>query len=127
MVDPAKLNAVLSAVAEGVRGNGERIGQATTALNQVLLALNPRSDTIRQDWQSFGAFNDTYGAAAARHPEDPRRRQHHAATVTNHAKDLDGLLLNVIGLSNSRASICWRRTRTASSARSTPWIPRRIC
>ena len=45
-VDPAKLNAILSALAEGVRGQGERIGQATTDFNQVLLALNPRQDTV---------------------------------------------------------------------------------
>ena len=32
----AKLNAVLTAVADGVRGQGERIGQATTDLNEVL-------------------------------------------------------------------------------------------
>ena len=44
-IDPAKLNSVLSALAEGVRGQGERIGQATTDANQVLLALNPRSET----------------------------------------------------------------------------------
>ncbi len=43
MIDPAKLNAVLTAVADGVRGQGERIGQATTDLNQVLQALNARS------------------------------------------------------------------------------------
>ncbi len=36
MIDPAKLNAVLTAVADGVRGQGERMGQATTDLNQVL-------------------------------------------------------------------------------------------
>ncbi|MFX5351219.1 MCE family protein, partial [Acinetobacter baumannii] len=64
MVDPAKLNSVLSAVAQGVRGQGERMGQATTDLNQVLTALNSRSDTIRDDWRSFKAFSDTYGAAA---------------------------------------------------------------
>ena len=40
-VDPAKLNAILSALAEGVRGQGERIGEATTDLNQVLLAAEP--------------------------------------------------------------------------------------
>ncbi len=33
---------VLSALAEGVRGQGQRIGQATTDANQVLLAVNPR-------------------------------------------------------------------------------------
>ena len=46
-IDPAKLNGVLSALAEGVRGQGERIGQATTDANQVLLALNPRTETVR--------------------------------------------------------------------------------
>ena len=46
MIDPAKLNAVLTAVADGVRGQGERIGEATTDLNQVLMALNARSETM---------------------------------------------------------------------------------
>ena len=53
-IDPAKLNSVLSALAEGVRGKGDRIGQATTDANQVLLALNPRSETVRADWQALG-------------------------------------------------------------------------
>ena len=44
-IDPAKLNAVLSALGEGFRGKGEAIGQATTDLNQVLMAVNPRSET----------------------------------------------------------------------------------
>jgi phospholipid/cholesterol/gamma-HCH transport system substrate-binding protein len=39
VVDPLKLNAVLTAVADGVRGQGERMGQATTDLNEVFLAL----------------------------------------------------------------------------------------
>src|ERR687893_305852 len=34
-IDPTKLNAVLTALAEGLRGQGERIGQATTDANQV--------------------------------------------------------------------------------------------
>src|SRR6201988_4699684 len=64
MIDPAKLNAVLTAVAHSVRGQGERIGEATTDLNQVLLQVNPRTETIRQDWRAFKKFNDTYSAAA---------------------------------------------------------------
>jgi phospholipid/cholesterol/gamma-HCH transport system substrate-binding protein len=59
MIDPAKLNAVLTAVADAVRGQGERIGQATTDLNQVVTALNDRSELIRQAWRSFKHFNDT--------------------------------------------------------------------
>jgi phospholipid/cholesterol/gamma-HCH transport system substrate-binding protein len=62
-VDPAKLNAILSALAEGVRGQGQRIGAATTDLNQVLLALNPRSETIRADFRSLKGFADTYSCS----------------------------------------------------------------
>ena len=40
-IDPAKLNAVLSAFADALRGKGERLGQAITAANNVLLAVNP--------------------------------------------------------------------------------------
>src|SRR5246500_4845916 len=64
MIDPAKLNSVLTAVADAVRGQGERMGEATTDLNQVLLALNARSGAIRQDWRKLGDLSNTYDAAA---------------------------------------------------------------
>ena len=64
-IDPPKLNAVLTALAEGVRGQGQRIGEATTDANEVLLALNPRSDTIRRGLALVqGHFSNTYAAAA---------------------------------------------------------------
>ncbi len=47
-VDPPKLNATLTALADAVRGQGQTIGKATTAANNVLGALNPRMDTVRQ-------------------------------------------------------------------------------
>ena len=74
-IDPAKLNSVLSALAEGVRGQGERIGQATTDANQVLLALNPRSETVRADWQALKDFSDTYSVAAQDILDDARTRR----------------------------------------------------
>jgi phospholipid/cholesterol/gamma-HCH transport system substrate-binding protein len=100
-VEPTKLNAVLTALAEGLRGQGERIGQATTDANQVLMALNPRAETMRRDWQALKGFSDTYSAAA----QDIITILNAAATtsttfVTN-AKSLDALLLNVIGFSHS--------------------------
>src|ERR1700761_8695708 len=49
VMDPLKLNAVLTAVAEGVRGQGERMGEATSDLNEVLLALNAHNDALRDD------------------------------------------------------------------------------
>jgi phospholipid/cholesterol/gamma-HCH transport system substrate-binding protein len=101
MVDPAKLNAVLSAVADGVRGQGERIGQATTDLNEVLTALNARTETIRADWRSFKNFNDTYAAAADDILTILNAASTTSTTVVNHSGALDSLLLNVIGFAKS--------------------------
>lgn len=100
-IDTAKLNAVLSALAEGFRGQGDSFGEAITAGNEVLLQLNPRSETIRQDWQALKGFSDTYSAAAGDILEVLDAASTTSTTITNHAKQLDSLLLNVIGLSRS--------------------------
>jgi phospholipid/cholesterol/gamma-HCH transport system substrate-binding protein len=104
-VDTAKLNATLSALADGVRGQGERIGQATTDANQVLLQLNPRSDTIRADWQALKGFNDAYSGAAQDILAVLNAASTTSATITGNAKQLDALLLATIGLSNSGISL----------------------
>jgi phospholipid/cholesterol/gamma-HCH transport system substrate-binding protein len=104
-VDPAKLNAILSALAEGVRGQGERMGEATTDLNQVLLQLNPRSETIRADWRSLKGFADTYSAAAQNILATLDAASTTSATVTRQSKQLDSLLLNITGFSNSGVNL----------------------
>jgi len=105
MIDPLKLNAVLTAVADAVRGQGQRIGEATTDLYQVLQALNARSETIRRDWRSFKNFNDTYSAAANDILSILNAASTTSTTVVNHSTQLDALLLNVIGMSNSGTNL----------------------
>lgn len=100
-IDVSKLNAVLTALADGVRGQGERIGEATTDANQVLQAINPRMDTVAADWRSFKGFSDAYSAAAHDILATLDSASTTSVTVTSHAKDLDALLLNTIGFSNS--------------------------
>jgi phospholipid/cholesterol/gamma-HCH transport system substrate-binding protein len=100
-IDPQKLNAVLAALAEGVRGQGERIGKATTAANDVLVAYNDRMDTIRQDWRSFKAFNDAYNGAADNIVSILDAATTTSATIAGHESDLNALLLNTAGLSRS--------------------------
>ena len=101
MIDPAKLNAILTAVADGVRGQGPRMGQATTDLKEVLAVLNSRSDTIGQDWRSLKDFNNSYAAAASDIVSVLNNATTTAATVVDHSAQLDQLLTNVIGLSTS--------------------------
>src|SRR5215207_2641897 len=104
-IDPAKLNAVLGALSEGFRGQGERIGQAITDANQVLLAVNPRSETIRQDWRALKGFSDAYGAAANDIVTVLDAASSTSSTITGHAAALDTLLLNAIGFAQAGTNL----------------------
>lgn len=100
-IDPAKLNAVLTTLADGFRGQGDRIGEAITGGNRVLTELNARSETIREDWHSLQAFSDTYSAAAQDILTTLDAFSTTSATITGHSKDLDAVLLSATGLANS--------------------------
>lgn len=100
-IDPAKLNAVLGAFADGVRGQGERIGAATTDANQVLLAINPRMGTVQQDFRSLKGFSDAYSAAAHDILDTLNAASTTSSTITNHAAELDAFLLHVTGFAQS--------------------------
>ncbi|MCT7660681.1 MCE family protein [Mycobacterium deserti] len=100
-IDPAKLNSILSAFSEGLRGQGPRMGEAITSADQVLSELNPRADTIRRDYQSLKGFSDTYSAAAQDIVAILAAASTTSTTVTDHARDLDRFLVNVIGISQA--------------------------
>ena len=100
-IDPAKINAVLSALAEGLRGKGEAIGQAITDANQVLMAVNPRFDTIRADYRAFKGFNDTYSAAAQNLLTTLDAATTASTVITRNSKDLDYFLVHLAGLAQS--------------------------
>lgn len=100
-VDPAKLNAIISALSDGFRGHGEPIGEAITASNQVLAELNPRAEVVRRDLMALGRASDAYGAAA---PDILRTLEAFSVTsttITANATALDALLVGVTGLSRA--------------------------
>jgi phospholipid/cholesterol/gamma-HCH transport system substrate-binding protein len=100
-VDPGKLNAVLSALAEGVRGKGTQIGDAIDSANDVLLALNPRMDTVREDFRAAKNFADAYGAAAQNIIDVLDAASTTSTTISHNAVTLDSLLVSIIDVSNS--------------------------
>jgi phospholipid/cholesterol/gamma-HCH transport system substrate-binding protein len=104
-IDPAKINAVLSALAEGFGGKGEALGEAITDANQVLTALNGRSETIRQDWQALRDFSDTYGGAVQDILKVLDSASTTSSTISSNAKELDAMLLSVLGASTSGTNL----------------------
>jgi len=100
-IAPEKLNAVLSALSEGLRGQGRQLGQAISDGNQVLLAINPRNEAIRADWLALTGFADTYGAAAHDITTTLDAASTVGRTITDQSTNLDSLLTSVIGFSQS--------------------------
>lgn len=98
-IDVSKLNATLTALADGVRGQGQRMGDAITGAERVLAAVNPRMPTVAQNWRSFKGFNDAYSAAAQDILSTLDAASTTATTINSQADDLDALLLNSIGFS----------------------------
>ncbi|GAB1816752.1 MCE family protein [Mycobacterium sp. MUNTM1] len=104
-VDAPKLNAVLTALGEGLRGKGQALGEATTDLNEVLTAINPRSEMVRADLHSLQGFSDTYSAAASNIVTVLDALSTTSTTITDNAKQLDALLLDISGLSRSGTNL----------------------
>jgi phospholipid/cholesterol/gamma-HCH transport system substrate-binding protein len=104
-VDPAKLNSVLSAVAEAVRGKGDVIGQAISDSNDILRAVNPRMPTIKQDWQLFGQTAEAYSNAADDIVSILDSFSTTSATIASHASALDAVLLSAVGFSQSGITV----------------------
>lgn len=100
-VDPSKLNGILTALAEGLRGQGNAIGEATSDANQVLLALNSRTEALHGNWRAFKDVNDAYGTAAQNILTTLDAATTTATTIADQSQSLDVLLLNAIGFAHS--------------------------
>lgn len=100
-VDAPKLNAILTAVSDSVRGRGPQIGEATSATNRVLGEINPRMELVTQDLRSAKAAADAYSDAAPDLVAAVSSFSTTSATITEHASDLDALLLSTIGFSKA--------------------------
>ena len=100
-MDPAKLNAVLTAFADGLRGQGQSIGEAITDTDQVLTALNSRSDVIRENWRSTAGFADAYSGAATNILTTLQAATTTSKTIVRQATDLDALLVGLVGFSTA--------------------------
>lgn len=97
-VDPAKLQAVLAAVAEGLRGKGDAIGKAITDTDEVLTEINARTATIDTGRQQLKRIGDEYSGAAQNILDALGTAETTSATITGHAPELDALLTGVVGL-----------------------------
>jgi phospholipid/cholesterol/gamma-HCH transport system substrate-binding protein len=100
-VDPINLNATITALAEGLRGNGDDMGALLEGLNYYVARLNPKLPTLQEDFRKAAEVADIYGDAGP----SISRILDNAPTISNTIVDqqhnLNTTLLAATGLANN--------------------------
>ncbi|BBY45568.1 MCE family protein [Mycolicibacterium celeriflavum] len=100
-IDPIELNATLSALGEGLRGNGDDLGALLAGLNSYLQQLNPKLPTLQEDLRKTAVVANIYGDAG---PDLARIFDNAPAisdTIVAEQDNLNATLLAAIGLANN--------------------------
>ena len=100
-VDPINLNATITALGEGLRGNGDDAGASLAGLNTYLAQLNPKLPTLQQDFQKAAVVTDIYGDAGPDLARILDSAPLLSQTVVDEQDNLNATLLAATGLANN--------------------------
>jgi phospholipid/cholesterol/gamma-HCH transport system substrate-binding protein len=100
-VDPINLNATITALGEGLRGNGDDLGASLAGINYYLQQLNPKLPTLQQDFQKTAVVAGIYGDAAPDLATVLQNAPAISQTVVDEQENLNAALLAATGLANN--------------------------
>jgi phospholipid/cholesterol/gamma-HCH transport system substrate-binding protein len=100
-VDPINLNATITALGEGLRGNGDDLGASLAGINYYLQQLNPKLPTLQQDFQKTAVVAGIYGDAAPDLATVLQNAPTISQTVVDEQENLNAALLAATGLANN--------------------------
>jgi virulence factor Mce-like protein len=98
-VQPAELNATLTAMAQALQGRGEQLGQTLVTLDKYLKAANPYTKPLVDDLKKLGQVALTYNQAAPDLRDTLDNLLTSARTVISKRVQLDTLLNSVTNTS----------------------------
>lgn len=100
-IDPVHLNATMTALAEGLRGNGDDAGAALTGLNTLLAEVNPKLPTLQDDLRRAAAVADIYGDAGPDLVTVLDNAPQISNSIVSQRDNLNATLLAATGLGNT--------------------------
>ena len=99
-VQPAELNATLTAMAEALKGRGEKLGETLASFDNYLKQFNPQVPQLVNDLEKLGNFSDQLDKAAPDLFATLDNFQTGARTVLDKQAALDSLLTTADSTSN---------------------------
>lgn len=115
-VDPVKLNATLSALAEALSGLGDKFGQSIVNGDDILADLNPKMPQVRYDTQRLGDLGDTYANASPNLWGFLDNAVGIGRTLDGQLPGLDQVLVAALGFGNTAADSLGRAAPFAERA-----------
>ncbi|BBZ68858.1 MCE-family protein Mce4A [Mycolicibacterium insubricum] len=100
-LDPVQLNGTVTALAEGLRGNGDNLGATLAGLNSYLGKLNPKLPTLEDDVVKAATLTNIYGDAAPDLSTVFDNVPTISATIVSQQRNLNRTLLAATGLANN--------------------------
>jgi phospholipid/cholesterol/gamma-HCH transport system substrate-binding protein len=100
-IDPINLNATITALGEGLRGNGDDAGATVAGLNYYLQQLNPKLPTLQQDFQKTAVVGNIYAEAAPDLVTVFDNLPTISKTLVDEQDNLNATLLAATGLANN--------------------------
>jgi virulence factor Mce-like protein len=99
-IEPVKLNQTLGALAKGVNGRGEKIGQMLVDLDHLLATLDPSLPNLRHDVATAPEVLRAYGDAAPDLIAIANNATKFSQTIVDEQNNLDAVLVAAIGLAD---------------------------
>nr|WP_245551096.1 MCE family protein [Nocardia paucivorans] len=105
MVEPAELNATLTAFGTALQGRGRALGDLLVRADAYLREIDPSLPALRRDIQATAAVAGSYADTAPDLLRILRNAQATGTTIADNAGNPDILLLNVIGLADTIGAV----------------------
>lgn len=100
-IDPVQLNGTISALGEGLRGNGDNLGALLSGLNGYLEKLNPKLPQLQSGFAKTGVVGNIYGDAAPDLATTFDNVPTISKTLVDQRDNLNKALLATTGLANN--------------------------
>jgi phospholipid/cholesterol/gamma-HCH transport system substrate-binding protein len=100
-IDPVNLNATMTALGEGLRGNGDNLGVSMAGLNTYLAQINPKLPTVQRDLQQTAEVANIYADAAPDLVTVLNNVPTLSQTIIDQQDNLNATLLAATGLANN--------------------------
>lgn len=100
-IDPVQLNGTISALGEGLRGNGDNLGGLLSGLNGYLAKLNPKLPQLQTGFAKTGVVGNIYGDAAPDLATVFDNVPTISKTLMDQRENLSNALLATTGLANN--------------------------